>query len=140
MKTTLGFLQDSFLSYLLLSQDLGDSLCVLIPNPHFPREMNKRLTEEQAKKTYDRAIKLEQEFGEYFTGKFIYPWTVRKEINFLTFGIDVGLVYLVPKTFLLRMPNFPLLHPLDPDSVLPALVQRQPASRFPVALSKTENS
>ncbi|XP_036180701.1 disks large homolog 2 isoform X11 [Myotis myotis] len=30
-------------------------------------EMNKRLTEEQAKKTYDRAVKLEQEFGEYFT-------------------------------------------------------------------------
>ncbi|XP_029338838.1 disks large homolog 2-like [Mus caroli] len=30
-------------------------------------EMNKLLTEEQAKKTYDRAIKLEQEFGEYFT-------------------------------------------------------------------------
>ncbi|TRY98750.1 hypothetical protein DNTS_007687, partial [Danionella cerebrum] len=31
-------------------------------------EMNKRLTEEQAKKTFDRAMKLEQEFGEYFTG------------------------------------------------------------------------
>ncbi|XP_016413850.1 disks large homolog 2 isoform X35 [Sinocyclocheilus rhinocerous] len=30
-------------------------------------EMNKRLTEEQAKKTYDRAMKLEQEFGEYFS-------------------------------------------------------------------------
>ncbi|KAM3837448.1 disks large homolog 2 isoform 6-T6 [Vipera latastei] len=30
-------------------------------------EMNKRLTEEQAKKTYERAMKLEQEFGEYFT-------------------------------------------------------------------------
>ncbi|XP_027006459.1 disks large homolog 2 isoform X21 [Tachysurus fulvidraco] len=30
-------------------------------------EMNKRLTEEQAKKTYDRAMKLEQEFGQYFT-------------------------------------------------------------------------
>ncbi|XP_056591915.1 disks large homolog 2 isoform X22 [Triplophysa dalaica] len=30
-------------------------------------EMNKRLTEEQAKKTYDRALKLEQEFAEYFT-------------------------------------------------------------------------
>ncbi|XP_041657047.1 disks large homolog 2 isoform X3 [Cheilinus undulatus] len=29
--------------------------------------MNKRLTEEQAKKTFDRAMKLEQEFGEYFT-------------------------------------------------------------------------
>lgn len=33
------------------------------------REMNRRMTEEQAKKTYERAIKMEQEFGEYFTGK-----------------------------------------------------------------------
>uniref|UniRef100_A0A3B4ASW9 Uncharacterized protein n=1 Tax=Periophthalmus magnuspinnatus TaxID=409849 RepID=A0A3B4ASW9_9GOBI len=30
-------------------------------------EMNKRLTEEQARKTFDRAIKLELEFTEYFT-------------------------------------------------------------------------
>lgn len=30
--------------------------------------MNKRMTEEQAKKTYERALKMEQEFGEYFTG------------------------------------------------------------------------
>ncbi|XP_060912056.1 disks large homolog 2 isoform X11 [Labrus mixtus] len=30
-------------------------------------DMNKRLTEEQAKKTFDRAMKLEQEFAEYFT-------------------------------------------------------------------------
>ncbi|XP_030584109.1 discs large homolog 1-like protein isoform X1 [Archocentrus centrarchus] len=30
-------------------------------------EMNKRLTEEQARKAYDRAVKLEQEFAEYFT-------------------------------------------------------------------------
>ncbi|XP_035242215.1 disks large homolog 2-like isoform X10 [Anguilla rostrata] len=30
-------------------------------------DMNKRLTEDQAKKTYDRAMKLEQDFGEYFT-------------------------------------------------------------------------
>lgn len=30
--------------------------------------MNKRLTEEQARKTFDRAMKLEQEFGEFFTG------------------------------------------------------------------------
>ncbi|XP_051542228.1 disks large homolog 2-like isoform X2 [Myxocyprinus asiaticus] len=36
-------------------------------------EMNKRLTEEQAKKTYDRAMKLEQEFGEYFTGNCRVP-------------------------------------------------------------------
>ena len=34
------------------------------------RELNKRLTEEQAQKTYDRALKLEQEFGEYFTGEY----------------------------------------------------------------------
>lgn len=27
------------------------------------------MTEEQAKKTYERALKMEQEFGEYFTGK-----------------------------------------------------------------------
>lgn len=31
--------------------------------------MNKRMTEEQAKKTYERSLKMEQEFGEYFTGK-----------------------------------------------------------------------
>ncbi|XP_028299419.1 disks large homolog 1-like isoform X2 [Gouania willdenowi] len=30
-------------------------------------EMNKRFTEEQARKTFDRAIKLEQEFTEFFT-------------------------------------------------------------------------
>lgn len=27
------------------------------------------MTEEQAKKTFERAMKMEQEFGEYFTGK-----------------------------------------------------------------------
>ncbi|XP_059502566.1 disks large homolog 2 isoform X3 [Stegostoma tigrinum] len=30
-------------------------------------EINKRLTEEQGRKTFDRALKLEQEFGEHFT-------------------------------------------------------------------------
>ncbi|XP_061596240.1 disks large homolog 2 isoform X7 [Cololabis saira] len=30
-------------------------------------DMNKRLTEEQARKTFDRSLKLEQEFGEFFT-------------------------------------------------------------------------
>ncbi|XP_061636462.1 disks large homolog 1-like isoform X5 [Phyllopteryx taeniolatus] len=30
-------------------------------------EMNKRFTEEQGRKSYDRAVKLEQEFTEYFT-------------------------------------------------------------------------
>lgn len=38
--------------------------------PHFVfREMNRRMTEEQGKKTFERALKMEQEFGEYFTGK-----------------------------------------------------------------------
>ena len=29
--------------------------------------MNKRMSEDQGKKTYDRAMKLEADFGEYFT-------------------------------------------------------------------------
>lgn len=33
--------------------------------------MNKRMTEEQAKKTFERALKMEQEFGEYFTGESV---------------------------------------------------------------------
>lgn len=33
--------------------------------------MNRRMTEEQAKKTFERALKMEQEFGEYFTGKIL---------------------------------------------------------------------
>lgn len=36
----------------------------------FCREMIKRTTEEEAKKLFDRAMKMEQEFGEYFTGKY----------------------------------------------------------------------
>ncbi len=34
----------------------------------FIRELNKRQTYEQANKVFDKAMKLEQEFGEYFTG------------------------------------------------------------------------
>uniref|UniRef100_A0A8D0DB94 Discs, large homolog 2 (Drosophila) n=1 Tax=Sander lucioperca TaxID=283035 RepID=A0A8D0DB94_SANLU len=37
------------------------------PNVQNIRDMNKRLTEEQARKTFDRALRLEQEFGEFFT-------------------------------------------------------------------------
>ena len=33
------------------------------------REWNKRVSEDQARQTYERALKLEQEFGEYFTGQ-----------------------------------------------------------------------
>lgn len=35
--------------------------------------MNKRQTYEQANKVFDKAVKLEQDFGEYFTGWFHYP-------------------------------------------------------------------
>lgn len=31
--------------------------------------MNKRQTYEQANKVFDKAVKLEQDFGEYFTGE-----------------------------------------------------------------------
>lgn len=34
------------------------------------REINKRITEEQARKAFDRATKLEQEFTECFSGEF----------------------------------------------------------------------
>jgi len=30
-------------------------------------EMSKRMSDDQAKKSYERALKLENEFGEYFT-------------------------------------------------------------------------
>lgn len=33
------------------------------------REINKRITEEQARKAFDRATKLEQEFTECFSGE-----------------------------------------------------------------------
>lgn len=39
--------------------------------------MNKRTTEEQAKKTFDRAMKMEGEFGEYFTGNKIIVLVVQ---------------------------------------------------------------
>jgi len=36
------------------------------------REWNQRITEEQARKTYERAVKLEEEFGEYFVGQQLH--------------------------------------------------------------------
>lgn len=43
-----------------------DCWCVLF------REINTRLTEEQARKGMDRAIKLEQDFLECFSGKMVF--------------------------------------------------------------------
>lgn len=48
--------------------------------------MNRRMTDEQAKKTYERALKMEQEFGEYFTGiliKLLICSIINFKINFL---------------------------------------------------------
>lgn len=41
-------------------------------------QLNQRLTEEQAKKVFDRAMKLESDFFEYFTGD------TQKTLVFLT--------------------------------------------------------
>ena len=49
------------------------------------RDMNKRLTEEQAKKTFDRAMKLEQEFGEFFTGMILIQSKRTKEDIYIQF-------------------------------------------------------
>jgi len=46
------------------------------------REMNKRLTEEQARKTFERAMKLEQEFTEHFTGVFLLRTVPLLELKF----------------------------------------------------------
>ncbi|KAL7979605.1 hypothetical protein Chor_004763 [Crotalus horridus] len=43
------------------------SLAIQEEKPDFRQEMNRRQTYEQANKVFDKAMKLEQEFGEYFT-------------------------------------------------------------------------
>lgn len=43
------------------------------------------MTEDQARKTYDRAMKLEQEFGEYFTGEDLKPFIFFVSFPFLGF-------------------------------------------------------
>lgn len=47
--------------------------------------MNRRMTDEQAKKTFERALKMEHEFGEYFTGKLLLSENVA-EIYFQCFS------------------------------------------------------
>lgn len=44
--------------------------------------MNRRMTEEQAKKTFERTLKMEQEFGEYFTGKNLNNFFLNPKFNF----------------------------------------------------------
>lgn len=47
-------------------------------NTEWMMEMNKRTTSDQAQKQYERALKLEHEFGEYFTGMFYFIWQSHK--------------------------------------------------------------
>ena len=49
--------------------------------------MNKRLTEEQAKKTFDRDLKLEQEFEEFFTGMILVKQISRQSLLQLSFTV-----------------------------------------------------
>lgn len=49
-------------------------------NNLYSREMNKRMTEDQAKKTYERALKMEQEFAEYFTGLYGHTDHIRPDV------------------------------------------------------------
>lgn len=50
--------------------------------------MNKRLTEEQAKKTFDRALRLEQEFGEFFTGRLLINAENTEEFFYIQLDCD----------------------------------------------------
>lgn len=50
--------------------------------------MNKRMTEEQAKKTYERALKMEQEFGEYFTGIYFYSVILKLNTSLLSSSLS----------------------------------------------------
>lgn len=61
-----------------------DDLCPLI----LCRDMNKRLTEEQAKKTFDRAMRLEQEFGEFFTGRLLIIAENTEEFSYIQLVCD----------------------------------------------------
>ena len=60
--------------------------------------MNKRMTEEQAKKTFERAMKMEQEFGEYFTGKIRRIVTSERNVCVMEIWLWYWLLYplLVP--------------------------------------------
>lgn len=51
--------------------------------------MNKRLTEEQARKTFDRAMKLEQEFGEFFTGMILIKAQIKKKPSIFRLPLSV---------------------------------------------------
>lgn len=59
--------------------------------------MNRRMVEEQAKKTFERAVKMEQEFGEYFTGR-------RRDLNIF---ISLNLI-LVLNSFQVLFKEIPL--------------------------------
>lgn len=58
------------------------------------RDMNKRLTEEQAKKTFDRAMKLEQEFGEFFTGMILIKAQIRKNPSLFSLCLTAQTQYM----------------------------------------------
>lgn len=58
------------------------------------------MTEEQAKKTFERALKMEQEFGEYFTGKFHFTRSELQLIILLAFKVLCKVILL--KMYIIR--------------------------------------
>ena len=68
VKTLYPQWQCVFLSHVWIDDSL---LCIQLLLWFSQRDMNKRITEEQARLTYERTMKLEQEFGEYFTGEWL---------------------------------------------------------------------
>lgn len=73
--------------------------------------MNKRMTEEQAKKTFERAMKMEQEFGEYFTGKTRRIVTSERSVCGMEIWLWYWLLYtlLVPFFYWLCLMQPPLI-------------------------------
>lgn len=76
-----------FPGVIVWNESLCCSVCVF-------RNMNKRLTEDQARKTFDRAMKLEQEFGEFFTGTLLTKTLTVVEIGHVRSWLLHDLVYL----------------------------------------------
>lgn len=102
--------------------------------------MNRRTTDEQAKKTYERALKMEHEFGEYFTGK---NFNIRLLQSFLTVsltgvvqGDTIEEIYSKVKQLIWSQSGpviwVPSKESLWPDAIswtLPPRVRARPVSR-----------
>lgn len=81
----------SFYTYCHQDHSWSVSVVLTVTTVTF-REMNKRQTYEQANKVFDKAVKLEQDFGEYFTGQS----HCQQKIFVLTIW-DIGFDFFFPQ-------------------------------------------